>query len=63
MKRILWFYDFMLVFLAACLFQDIYFGPVTMISFAWPVCFVYYYHRRNAVVKMLAGMPKDKKLE
>ena len=47
------FYDFMLLFLIACTFHDIVYGPVTTISFAWPVCLIYYYYRRKSMAKMI----------
>lgn len=47
------FYDFMIIFLIACTFHDIVYGPVTNVSFAWPVCLLYFHYRRRAVAKLL----------
>ena len=47
------FYDIMLTFFAICFGYDIFYGQVNFVSFAWPFCFLYYYHRRESVKKLL----------
>lgn len=47
------FYNFMILFLIICTFHDIVYGPITAISFAWPVCLVYYYYRRESMARMM----------
>jgi len=39
------FYETMIVFFLVLPFYDIYIDQITSVSFAWPVCFLYYCYR------------------
>ena len=57
------FYNIMMGFFALCMLFDVFFGAVTGITFAWPVCFIYYYYRRREVKGLLEEDPQEPEAE
>ena len=57
------FYDLMLTFFALCFGYDIFMDQVNFVSFAWPFCFLYYYHRKQEVKRLLedSGLHEEEK--
>lgn len=53
------FYNIMLGFFVVCFLYDVTLGEISPATYAWPVCFIYYYFRRLDVMGMIERDPEE----